>query len=141
MANNLKVQNDSIKQLEDQIQVLTPEKVNELRKITGIETLTASILYTETKGKKMSKAEFASYCGVAPVECSSGLSTKFRNNKRGNRTLNSLLYSISLFQSRYDKEGSKYFQKKLAEGKSKRLARKCLARQVSNIIWKILFAV
>ena len=139
MANNLKVQFESIKKLEDQIQVLTPEKVNKLREITGIETLTASILYTETKGKKMSKAEFASYCGVAPVECSSGLSTKFRNNKRGNRTLNSLLYSISIFQSRYDKEGSKYFQKKLAEGKSKRLARKCLARQVSNLIWKTLF--
>ena len=56
------------------------------------------------------------------------------------RTLNSLLYSISIFQSRFDEEGSKYFQKKLAEGKSKRLARKCLARQVSNQIWKILFA-
>jgi transposase len=140
MANNLKVQYESIKKLEEQIQKATPEKVNKLREITGIETLTASIFYTETKGNKMSKAEFASYCGVAPVECSSGLSTRFRNNKRGNRTLNSLLYSISIFQSRFDEEGSKYFQKKLAEGKSKRLARKCLARQVSNLIWKILFA-
>ena len=108
--------------------------------LTGIDTLTASIFYTETKGKKMSKAQFASYCGVAPVECSSGLSTRFRNNKRGNRTLNSLLYSISIFQSRFDTEGSKYFQKKIAEGKSKKLARKHLARQVSNQIWKILFA-
>lgn len=80
----------------------------------------------------MSKAQFASYCGVAPVECSSGLSTRFRNNKRGNRTLNSLLYSISIFQSRFDAEGSKYFQKKISEGKSKKLARKHLARQVSN---------
>ena len=52
----------------------------------------------------------------------------------------SLLYSISIFQSRFDTEGSKYFQKKIAEGKSKKLARKHLARQVSNQIWKILFA-
>ena len=140
MANNLKVQYESVRKLEEQIQKLTLEQVNKLREITGIETLTAAIFYTETKGKKMSKSEFANYCGVAPVECSSGLTTKFRNNKRGNRTLNSLLYSISIFQSRFDEEGSKYFQKKLAEGKSKRLARKCLARQVSNLIWKILFA-
>ena len=131
---------ETIKEFEEKIQENTPEKAKKLKELTGIDTLTASIFYTETKGKKMSKAQFASYCGVAPVECSSGLSTRFRNNKRGNRTLNSLLYSISIFQSRFDTEGSKYFQKKIAQGKSKKLARKHLARQVSNQIWKILFA-
>lgn len=139
MAKNLKIQSETIKEFEEKIQQNTPEKAKKLKELTGIDTLTASIFYTETKGKKMNKAEFASYCGVAPVECSSGLSTKFRNNKRGNRTLNSLLYSISILQSRFDDEGSKYFQKKMTEGKSKKLARKHLARQVSNLIWKILF--
>ena len=140
MAKNLKIQSETIKEFEEKIQENTPEKAKKLKELTGIDTLTASIFYTETKGKKMSKAQFASYCGVAPVECSSGLSTRFRNNKRGNRTLNSLLYSISIFQSRFDAEGSKYFQKKIAEGKSKKLARKHLAKQVSKQIWKILFA-
>ena len=140
MAKNLKIQSETIKEFDEQIQKNTPEKAKKLKELTGIDTLTASIFYTETKGKKMSKSQFASYCGVAPVECSSGLSTRFRNNKRGNRTLNSLLYSISIFQSRFDKEGSKYFQKKISEGKSKKLARKHLARQVSNQICKILFA-
>ena len=135
MAKNLKIQSETIKEFEGKIQENTPEKAKKLKELTGIDTLTASIFYTETKGKKMSKAQFASYCGVAPVECSSGLSTRFRNNKRGNRTLNSLLYSISIFQSRFDKEGSKYFQKKISEGKSKKLARKHLARQVSNQIF------
>ena len=88
----------------------------------------------------MTKAQLANYTGVAPVECSSGLSSKFRNNKRGNRTLNSVLYSVSLHQSRFDKIGSEYFSKKLQEGKSIRHARKCLARQISNLIWKALFA-
>lgn len=140
MAKNLQIQSETIKEFEDKIQQNTPEKAKKLKELTGIDTLTASIFYTETKGKKMTKAQFASYCGVAPVECSSGLTTRYRNNKRGNRTLNSLLYSISIFQSRFDSVGSKYFQKKIAEGKSKKLARKHLARQVSNIIWKILFA-
>ena len=88
----------------------------------------------------MTRAQFASYCCVAPVDCSSGLIARHRNNKRGNRTLNSLLYSISIFQSRFDEIGSTYFQKKISEGKSKKLARKHLARQASNQIWKILFA-
>lgn len=140
MGKALNIQYETIKKLESEIEKTTPNKVAKLKEITGINTLTASILYTETKGKKMSKAEFASYCGVAPVECSSGVTTKFRNNKRGNRTLNSLLYSISIHQTRFDKIGSTYFQKKLSEGKSKRLARKCLARQLSNQIWKVLFS-
>lgn len=140
MSKHLKVQYETIKSLEEKIQQITPERVKQLNSITGIDTLTASIFYTETKGKKMTKSQFASYCGVAPVDCSSGLTSRHRNNKRGNRTLNSLLYSISIFQSRFDEVGSAYFQKKIAEGKSKKLARKHLARQVSNLIWKVLFA-
>lgn len=140
LSTNLEVQYYSIKQLDDEIKKNTPQKVEKLKSITGIDTLTASIIYTETKGKKMTKSQFANYCGVAPVECSSGLTTNFRNNKRGNRILNSMLYSISLCQSRFDKIGSEYYQKKMNEGKSKRHARKCLARQICNLIWKILYA-
>ena len=140
MAKNLKIQSETIKEFEEKIQQNTPEKAKKLRELKGIDTLTASIFYTETKGKKMTKAQFANYCGVAPVDCSSGLTSRHRNNKRGNRTLNSLLYSISIFQSRFDEKGYTYFQRKMAEGKSKKLARKHLARQVSNQIWKILFA-
>lgn len=140
MAANLEIQLNSIKRLEEEIKKDTPKQVEKLRELTGIETLTASIIYTETKGKKMTKAQFANYCGVAPVECSSGMTTNFRNNKRGNRILNSVLYSISLHQSRFDKIGSQYFEKKLSEGKSKRHARKCLARQICNQIWKVLFS-
>ena len=91
IAKNLKIQYETIKEFEEKIQQNTPEKVKKLKELTGIDTLTASIFYTETKGKKMTKAQFASYCGVAPVDCSSGLTARYRNNKRGNRTLNSLL--------------------------------------------------
>lgn len=139
LASNLEIQYISIKQIEDEIKKELPNKVEKLKELTGIDTLTASVIYTETKGKKINKAQFASFCGVAPVECSSGLSTNFRNNKRGNRTLNSIMYSVSLNQSRFDKIGSEYFNKKLNEGKTKRHARKCLARQLCNIIWKILY--
>ncbi len=88
----------AIKQLEIEIQDMLPEKAKKLTKITGISTITAAIIYAELKGKKMTKSQLASYCGVAPVECSSGMTTKFRNNKRGNRILNSILYSISIHQ-------------------------------------------
>ena len=130
----------SIKLIEKEIEELLPEKAEKLTKLTGISTLTAAIIYTETKGKTFTKAQFASYAGVAPVECSSGLTQKHRNNKRGNRQLNSVLYQISIHQSRYDETGAEYFNKKMAEGKTKRHARKCLSRQLCSQIWKALFA-
>lgn len=136
----LKELNEGIKELEQEIETMLPQKGKELTTITGISTLTAAVIYTELKDKKMTKAQLASYCGIAPVECSSGMTTRFRNNRRGNRTLNSVLYSISIHQSRYDEIGSRYYLKKLNEGKTKRHARKCLSRQISNLIWKTLWA-
>ncbi len=85
-----------------------------------------------------SRESLANYAGVAPVENSSGKSSNHRNNKGGNRKLNSIFYKVSLNQSKYDPNGKKYYEKKVKEGKSPRHARKCLARQLVNQVWKIL---
>ena len=135
----LQTLNESIKILKEEIDKLTPEQANKLTTITGIDTLTAATIYTEIKGKEMTKAQFASYCGVAPIDCSSGMSDKHRNNHRGNRILNSILFTIAITQIKYDEKGSAYYLKKLQEGKSKKVARKHLQRQLSNLIWKTLF--
>ena len=137
----LQTLNETIKTLDKEIENFIPEQAKRLTQITGISTLTAGTIYTEIKGKKMTKAQFASYCGVAPVDCSSGMSEKHRNNHRGNRILNSILYAIAIHQIRYDEIGSAYYFKKLQEGKAKKVARKHLQRQLSNLIWKTLFVV
>jgi transposase len=129
---------NSINLLEKEIEDLMPKEAQKLTELTGISTLSAAIIYTETKGNKMTKAQFASYAGVAPVECSSGLTQKHRNNKRGNRELNCVFYQISVQQSTHDEKGSAYYEKKIAEGKTKHHARKCLSRQLVNLVWKIL---
>ena len=135
----LQTLNETIKALENEIEKLIPEQAKKLTQLTGINTLTAATIYTEIKGKKMSKPQFASYCGVAPVDCSSGMSDKQRNNHRGNRILNSILYAIAILQIRFDKIGNEYYNKKLQEGKSKKVARKHLQRRLCDIIWKLLF--
>lgn len=129
---------ESIKVLEKEIEQLLPKKAFELTKLTGVSTIRAAIIYTELKGKISTKAAMASYAGLAPVENSSGKKLKHRNNRAGNRILNSIFYQISLNQSINDPIGRIYFEKKLKEGKSKRHARKCLSRQLVNIVWKIL---
>lgn len=96
----LKTLNEIIEKIEKEIEELTPEKAKKLVQIKGISTLRACQIYARTKGKQMTKAEFASYCGVAPVKKESGSQNKHRNNKRGDRKLNSIIYSISVCQSK-----------------------------------------
>lgn len=135
----LKTLNSVIAKIEEEIEKLTPEKAKKLTQLKGISKIRASIIYARTKGKKMTKAQFASYCGIAPVKNESGQVNKHRNNHRGDRKLNSILYSISICQSKYDPIGSEYYLRKITAGKTKRVARKCLSRQLCNHIWKVLF--
>lgn len=137
-ANILTTLNSAIKELEKEIEKLLPEKAHKLKQLKGIKTITSATIYTETKGKLHSKKALASYSGVAPIDNSSGKRIKHRNNKTGNRILNSVFYQLALHQSRWDEKGKAYYEKKLQEGKSPRHARKCLSRQLINIVWKIL---
>jgi|AGTN01.3.fsa_nt_gi Transposase and inactivated derivatives len=137
-ANILRELNTVIKELEKEIEKLLPEKALKLTTLTGISIIRAAVIYTELKGKITTRESMANYAGVAPVENSSGKTLKHRNNKGGNRKLNSVFYQISLNQSINDEKGKAYYLKKLSEGKSKRHARKCLARQLVNIVWKFL---
>lgn len=137
-GNIIRELNAGINEREKEIEKLIPQKALELTNLTGISNIRAAIIYTELKDKITTKASMASYAGVAPVENSSGKSLKHRNNKGGNRTLNSIFYQISLNQSINDEKGKAYYEKKLKEGKTKRHSRKCLARQLINIVWKIL---
>jgi transposase len=130
--------NETIKELEKQIEKELPEKARELTQLKGIKTITAATIYAETKGRLISSAALASYCGIAPVEYGSGKKTKHKNNKAGNRILNSIFFKLSSVQSRYDEKGKEYFDKKLKEGKSRRHARKCVARRLVNIVFNIL---
>lgn len=130
--------NQAIKDFDKEIEKSLPEKAQKLKSLKGVGDLTAAIIYTETKGKIISESALANYAALAPVENSSGKYQKHRNNKSGNRKLNSAFYILSLHQSRYDEKGKAYYEKKLAEGKTKRHARKCLARQLVKIVFNLL---
>jgi transposase len=130
--------NEAIKAFDKDIEKSIPEKAQKLKILKGVADLTAAIIYTETKGKVISEEALASYAGVAPVENSSGRSKNHRNNKAGNRKLNSVFYRLSIHQSIFDEKGKAYYEKKLAEGKTKRHARKCLARQLIKVVFRLL---
>jgi transposase len=86
------------------------------------------------------KAHFASYAGTAPVEASSGEVVRHRLSLAGNRKLNYALHMVAVCQARSDARGGAYYRKKIAEGKSRKEALRCLKRRVSDAVYKSLVA-
>jgi transposase len=91
-------------------------------------------------GRFPSKAHFASYAGVAPIEASSGEVVRHRLSLAGNRSLNKVMHMIAVCQARSDPRGGAYHRKKLAEGKSRKEAMRCLKRRVSDAVFGALVA-
>jgi transposase len=86
------------------------------------------------------KAHFASYSGTAPVEASSGEVVRHRLSLAGNRKLNNALHMVAICQARSDARGGTYYRKKLAEGKSRKEALRCLKRRVCDAVFRSLMA-
>ena len=81
---------------------------------------------------------FASYSGTAPVEASSGEVVRHRLSLAGNRKLNYALHMVAVCQARSDVRGGAYYRKKIAEGKSRKEALRCLKRRVSDAVFRSL---
>jgi transposase len=84
---------------------------------------------------------FASYTGVAPIEVASGEHTRHRLSRSGDRQLNSALHLIAVTQVRTtNSPGRRYFDKKIADGKTRNEAIRCLKRRIASHVWRIMVA-
>jgi transposase len=82
---------------------------------------------------------YASYNGTAPIELSSGGRTVHRLSRRGNRTLNHALHIIAVTQIRNrDSEGRRYYDTKIAAGKTSREAMRAFKRKISDRVYRQL---
>jgi transposase len=82
---------------------------------------------------------YASYNGTAPVERSSGGRVVHRVSLRGNRKLNHAIHMAAISQIRQTgSEGRVYFERKVAEGKTKKEAVRSLKRHISNTVYRQL---
>jgi transposase len=81
---------------------------------------------------------FASYNATAPIEASSGPKKRHRLNQRGNRMINYALHMAAVTQIRNDTPGREYFDRKVAEGKTKKEAMRALKRRISDAVYRQL---
>jgi transposase len=84
---------------------------------------------------------FAAYTGTAPIEASSGPHKVYRLSRRGNRQLNHAIHIVAVTQIRYrHSPGRAYYDRKIAEGKSPKMALRALKRRISDTLYRAMLA-
>jgi transposase len=110
--------------------------------VYGVGPIVAAFLigYTSNVSRFASADHYAAYNGTAPVEYSSGGKTKHRLSMRGNRTLNHAIHMAAVTQISHDTPGRIYYDKKQAEGKTRKEALRALKRRISDVVYRKLVA-
>lgn len=90
------------------------------------------------QGRYRSEAAFASLSGTAPIPASSGLTTRHRLNRSGDRRLNSAIHIIVICRLRTDPATRAYAERRRSEGKTNREIIRCLKRYVARQLFKQL---
>jgi transposase len=114
-----------------------------LTDLFGIGPVLAAIIigYSGDPHRFATAGHYAAYSGTAPIELSSGGRTVHRLSRRGNRTLNHAMHMAAVTQIRNPhSEGRRYYDAKLAAGKTKREALRALKRRVSDRVYQRLTA-
>jgi len=130
-----------IKALTKQVQTAVQAAETPLTDIDGVGPIVAAEILTEVADltRFPTKSKFAMANGTAPLEASSGRVKRHRLNRGGNRQLNKAIHVAAIAQiSRPDTEGRRYYEKRLADGKTKREAIRALKRRISDRIWTAL---
>ncbi len=90
------------------------------------------------RGRIRSEAAFAMLSGTAPVPVSSGNISRHRLNRLGDRQLNRALQVIAVARMRSHPRTRAYAQRRIAEGKSRREARRCVKRYLARHFYRVL---
>ncbi len=129
-----------IKELDRQIPTILNDLGCTLTKICGVGVVTAMDLLVEIGDpcRFTTEAQFARWCGIAPVALSSGEghgpARRHRLDLGGNRAVNSVLHVVHVTQVRCHPQAKEYMAKRMAGNTPKRHARRSHKRHLANII-------
>ena len=84
-----------------------------------------------------SEAAFARLAGVAPLPASSGLTTRHRLSRGGDRQLNRALHTVILHRRQHDPATRDYIARRITEGKSARDAVRLLKRYLARHLYPV----
>ncbi|MQC48045.1 MAG: IS110 family transposase [Chloroflexi bacterium] len=129
------------KRLDDLLEPLVSSTAPELLASYGVGTDTAGALLVsagDNPERLRSEAAFAHLCGAAPIDASSGLTSRKRLNRGGDRSANHALWRIVMVRMVFDARTRAYVARRTAEGRSKREIIRSLKRYVARELYRCL---
>jgi transposase len=140
LVNELEVIDTRIKTAKKQLAVLVAETGSGLMQLNGIGPSGAARLLGDIGdvSRFPTKAHFASWNGTAPLDASSGEQTRHRLSRAGNRRINRALHIMAIVQLRHDTDGRRYYDRRVAEGKTPMEAMRALKRRLSDVVYRQL---
>ena len=118
------------------VRALIPELLDE----PGVGPIVAAqlIVTWSHRDRIDSEACFARLAGVAPLPASSGLTTRHRLSRGGDRQLNRALHTIVLHRRQHDPATRDYIARRVAQGKSTRDATRILKRYLARHLYRVM---
>jgi transposase len=131
-----------IKSLSKELKMMVAASGSTLMELPGVGPIVAARALADIGDvtRFADRNRFASWTGTAPIEASSGETVRHRLSRAGNRRMNHMIHIAAATQIRLDTEGRAYYRRKLAAGKTRAEAMRCLKRRISDAIYRQLVA-
>ncbi|WP_406502940.1 IS110 family transposase [Streptomyces sp. NBC_00212] len=129
------------RELERRLAELIERHYPQLLAVAGVGPHSAAVLLItmgDNADRLRGEASFAALCGASPVEYSSGSRCHRRLNRGGGRQANAALYRIVLTRLRWDPRTQAYYERRVAEGKTRREVIRCLKRYVAREVYRLV---
>jgi transposase len=129
-----------IKALTKELKEMVLASGSTLMELPGVGPVVAARTLADTGdvARFTDRNRFASWTGTAPIEASSGEIVRHRLSRAGNRRMNHMTHFAATTQIRLDTEGRAYYRRKLAAGKTRAEAMRCLKRRISDALYRQL---
>ena len=131
-----------IKELKKELKAMVIARGSTLMELPGVGPVVAARVLADVGdvARFADRNRFASWTGTAPIEASSGEIVRHRLSRAGNRRMNHMTHIAAATQIRLDTEGRAYYLRKIAAGKTRREAMRCLKRRISDALYRQLVA-
>ena len=142
-ANRVRQLTDECRDLEKAMLPLVRSMAPALLEEPGVGVLVAAqiLISWSHPGRCRDEAAFARLGGVAPLEATSGQTqTRHRLSRGGDRQLNRALHTAVLTRVKHHPPTKAYLARRIAEGKTKREAMRCLKRYYARHLFRLLEA-
>jgi transposase len=143
LARRVRDLDREIVELDQKLEQLVTAAAPRTVQLFGVGTQSASQLLL-TAGQNIDRlkgeAAFAKICGAAPIQASSGRTTRYRLDFGGDRQANRALHMIAVCRLRYCHRTQAYAARRKAEGLNRREILRCLKRYIARETYHTLRA-